>query len=292
MSTAEPAPAIDHRAIAWRDVIAARYTIDQTLRYEYAEPIRNLRHRLIIAPRRRHHDQQRLDHAIWASTSGALPLAIDAFGNEVASVSVDHVPREITFGLASTIERDRRRGANGASDADAGRDWREPGRLTRPDAALCDAAADVRRAYPDRRERAEAIAHFVYAHMTFTKNVTDVATTAADAFALRRGVCQDYAHVTVALARACGIGARYASGHLLGEGATHAWVEFVLDEAGDCVRSFDPTYGSATDLRYVVVAIGRDYDDVSPTSGTFTGSGSGQLYGRQCVRLTDVTYRA
>jgi transglutaminase-like putative cysteine protease len=109
---------------------------------------------------------------------------------------------------------------------------------------------------------------------------------------MRRGVCQDFAHIAIALARACGIGARYASGHLLGEGATHAWVEFLIDGAAPSVLSLDPTYCSETDFRYIVVAIGRDYDDVPPTSGVFTGRSCGTLHGRQHVGLTHVTYAA
>ena len=88
--------------------------------------------------------------------------------------------------------------------------------------------------------------------------------------------------------------ARYVSGHLLGEGATHAWVEFLVADRqhGPLVLSYDPTYCKETDFRYIVVAIGRDYDDVPPTSGRFTGSSSGILSGRQAVRLLDVTYAA
>jgi transglutaminase-like putative cysteine protease len=88
--------------------------------------------------------------------------------------------------------------------------------------------------------------------------------------------------------------ARYVSGHLLGEGATHAWVEFLVPSGRDRARvvSLDPTNGCATNLRYVVVAIGRDYDDVAPTSGVFVGEASGSIDSRQSVRVTHVTYAA
>ena len=64
--------------------------------------------------------------------------------------------------------------------------------------------------------------------MAYTHGVTGVRTTAAEAFALRRGVCQDYAHIMLALCRLCDLPARYVSGHLLGEGGTHAWVDVLL----------------------------------------------------------------
>jgi transglutaminase-like putative cysteine protease len=107
-------------------------------------------------------------------------------------------------------------------------------------------------------------------------------------------VCQDYAHIAISLARAAGMPARYVSGHLLGEGATHAWVEFLVADRthGPLVLSYDPTYGKATDFRYIVVAIGRDYDDVPPTSGVFTGRAASALHGQQRVQLLEVTYAA
>ena len=293
MSGCETEVAIDHAAVNWSNVIAAGYRVEQTLRYEYAHPIVNLHHRLIVAPRRRHLDQQRVGHHLWSSTSGPLALCADAFGNDVASVWEPRVEREITFGLESTIVRDRRLPPAAAFADPHDRRWLAGGRLTRADEALLDAAADLRRQHRDPRACAHAIIRFVHRHMTYTKNVTDVFTTASTAFQMRRGVCQDFAHIAIALARSCGIGARYASGHLLGEGATHAWVEFlVAGNDGSTVLSLDPTYCSETDFRYIVIAIGRDYDDVPPTSGVFTGRSSGTLHGRQHVTLTHVTHAA
>jgi transglutaminase-like putative cysteine protease len=293
-SACETEVAIDHASVTWAHVVAASYRVEQTLRYVYEQPILDLRQRLIVAPRRRHLDQQRVGHHLWSSASGPLALDADAFGNDVASVWVPRVENEITFGLESTIVRDRRlplAAPSGPIDAAC---WLDAsGRLTRADDALLAAALDLRAEHRDPRTCAYAIMRFVHRHMTYTKNVTDVFTTASTAFRMQRGVCQDFAHIAITLARACGIGARYASGHLLGEGATHAWVEFLIDgDGGPAVLSLDPTYCSATDFRYIVIAIGRDYDDVAPTSGVFTGPKGGKLHGRQHVTLTDVTYAA
>jgi transglutaminase-like putative cysteine protease len=293
MTACETEVAIDHASVNWGGVVAARYSVEQTLRYEYDQPIMDLRHRLVVAPRRRHLDQQRVGNHLWSSVGGPLALDADDFGNDVASVWVARVEREITFGLESTILRDKRLRLDPALADPRDPRWLEGGRLTRADEALLDAAADLRAAHPDPRTCAYAIMRFVHRSMTYTKQVTDVFTTASTAFRMQRGVCQDFAHIAIALARACGIGARYASGHLLGEGATHAWVEFLIDgDGGPLVLSLDPTYCSETDFRYIVIAIGRDYDDVAPTSGVFTGNGHGKLHGRQHVRLTDVTYAA
>jgi transglutaminase-like putative cysteine protease len=72
--------------------------------------------------------------------------------------------------------------------------------------------------------------------------------------------------------------ARYVSGHLLGQGGTHAWVEVIVPSRGEAVAvPFDPCHGRRADTGYVTVATGRDYADVAPTSGTYIGASSGRL---------------
>ena len=85
-----------------------------------------------------------------------------------------------------------------------------------------------------------------------------------------RGVCQDYAHVMIAIARSWGVPARYVSGymyvaHQTPGTATHAWVECRLPDLGWI--GFDPTNRRLADERYVRIAVGRDYRDVAPTRG-------------------------
>jgi transglutaminase-like putative cysteine protease len=286
---------IDHRAVEWDGVIAARYHVEQTLRYEYDRPISNLHHRLIITPRKRHLDQARMANLIASSASGPVPLETDEFGNDVAAINVARVEKAIEFSLESSIVRDHRLTSAGPSLYDLlDPRWTGGSRLTRPDERLADAAAGLRALYPNQRELAEAIQHYVHEHVTYTKGVTDVFTTASTAFAQGRGVCQDFAHIAVSIARTAGLSARYVSGHLLGEGATHAWVEFLVNDrkTGPTVLTLDPTYDTPTNFRYIVVAIGRDYDDVPPTSGVYSGKSSGKLQTRQSVHLVDLTYAA
>jgi len=113
----------------------------------------------------------------------------------------------------------------------------------------------------------------------FDVDATTVATTAAEAYALRRGVCQDIAHVMLTVCRLAGIPARYVSGHLLGEqGGSHAWVEVLVpDGPGARALAFDPTNGRRAGGRHLPVAVGRDYVDVAPTSGVYTGTARGEL---------------
>ena len=80
----------------------------------------------------------------------------------------------------------------------------------------------------DPEETAERICAAVFAAITYQYGVTSVTTTAAEALAAGRGVCQDFAHVMLALCHLLGLPARYVSGHLLGQGGTHAWVEVIV----------------------------------------------------------------
>jgi transglutaminase-like putative cysteine protease len=116
--------------------------------------------------------------------------------------------------------------------------------------------------------------------MEYQPNVTGVDTSASQALSGRQGVCQDFAHIMLALCRANGIPARYVSGFITGEGAMHAWVEALVREPGRRTpywMGFDPTHNRRTDTQYVTVATGRDFTDVSPVTGTFYGSKPGRL---------------
>lgn len=281
--------AIDPDHVDWTAVRGATYRIEQTLTYEYESPVTDLHQRLHISPRASHADQRRLSHRLWSTVDAPCRRSIDRFGNTVDELTVPRIERSIAFSLESTVRR--RAVATPPTVAAALHPaWRETRRLIRADAPLRAAADELHARHRSERERAEAIVAFVHSALTYTKGVTDVFTTASVAFRMRRGVCQDYAHVTIALARACGLGARYVSGHLLGDGETHAWVELLVREHADrrTVLAFDPTHGRPTSMRYVTVAIGRDYDDVAPTSGVFTGASPGTLRGAQRVLLTDL----
>ena len=282
---------IDPERVDWSAVRGATYRIDQALSYEYDSPIAHLQHRLVISPREVHGDQRRLSHRLWTSAGISCASGVDRFGNSIAELAAERIERGITFSLEATV---RRNVYTAPHTIDAGEcrewAWRRSRRMIRPDAALQDAGSELHARHRDERERAEAVVQFAHDALTYTKGVTDVFTTASVAYSMRRGVCQDYAHVTIALARACGLQARYVSGHLIGEGATHAWVEILIPgrDARCAVYAYDPTRGRPTTLRYVTIAVGRDYEDVAPTSGAYVGTAAGKLRGTQHVTLTEI----
>ena len=114
----------------------------------------------------------------------------------------------------------------------------------------------------------EHLMHMVHATLKYAPGSTTVETTASQAFEQGKGVCQDFAHVLIALIRACRIPARYVSGLTVGEGATHAWVEANL--AGSWI-GLDPTRDQLVDESYLRLAVGRDWSDCPIERGTFQG---------------------
>lgn len=113
------------------------------------------------------------------------------------------------------------------------------------------------------------LCHAVSGEMAYEPGSTTIATTAAEAFSQRRGVCQDYAHVLVALLRYLGVAARYVQGLAVGEGCTHAWVQAHL---GGRWQGFDPTRDTRVDETYLPLAVGRDWLDCPVERGNYVGA--------------------
>jgi transglutaminase-like putative cysteine protease len=275
-------------------VVRASYVLRQQFRYEYPGPIEHLRHRLVVAPPPVYGDQVRLTHRLVASPGLRVTWESDAFGNRVAAVHAPHVEREVVFDYEATVLRSL--GPAPQLDASWFADprFRQPSALTYPSLALRAAAEALTAADDGSGRLASSINAFVSQHMRYVPDATNVATTAAEAFAQGTGVCQDYAHIMIALCRLCGIPARYVSGHLLGEGGTHAWLEVI--ETGPAgtprVAGFDPTHDRRTTMNYVFVAAGRDYADVAPTSGQFVAPYLGRFSTTRRVDVVDVEYAA
>jgi transglutaminase-like putative cysteine protease len=133
------------------------------------------------------------------------------------------------------------------------------------------------------RDAARAIADWVRENVAYVPGSTGVQTSAQEAWELRKGVCQDIAHLTAGLLRGAGIPARYVSGYLhpkrdagIGEtveGQSHAWVEWWCGGW----EGYDPTNGVPTGVQHVVVARGREYADVTPLKGVYHGAPSSEL---------------
>jgi len=285
----------DHREVDWDRVIRAGYLIRQTYRYDYPGPIGRLDHRLVIVPPERFGDQRRVLHRLTSVPQGDLEAGPDEFGNTVLALRFSRVQESIEFQAWIEVERELAAGPHLLPVR-----WLtdprllQPSELTQPDERLAAAAW----ALADRAEgglpMAARINSWLYDTMRYRPGVTGVGTTAAQALEIGAGVCQDYAHVMIAICRLLGLPARYVSGHMLGEGGTHAWVEVLVpgpEGSGMAAAwAFDPTHGRLATLGYVTVAVGRDYRDVAPTSGTYSRGPSGRLTTRKRVEVTHLEY--
>ncbi|TVP76602.1 MAG: transglutaminase family protein [Puniceicoccaceae bacterium] len=146
-------------------------------------------------------------------------------------------------------------------------------------------AEAIVRGIEDVRLRAEAIMRFIYEQFSYASGSTHVASKIEEVFPQRRGVCQDFAHIMIALCRAVGIPTRYVSGYFYVERptaasandttASHAWVECYLPGPGWV--AYDPTHNRRADQKYIKLAGGRDYEDVRPLAGTHRGAAAVQM---------------
>ena len=117
---------------------------------------------------------------------------------------------------------------------------------------------------------------YVFENFTYTKGITNIETTVDEILTLKKGVCQDFAHILLQLLRTAGIPSRYVSGYICpnesgfrGEGATHAWVEIYTPKQG--WLGLDPTNNIWTMDNHVRLSVGRNFSDCTPIKGTFKG---------------------
>jgi len=262
----------------------------KTIEYEYAEPVQEVVTQLRLFPHAERGAQRliRRECEVWPNPDRTRTF-VDDFGNEVREFHHATVAERLRFSVGLTIEH-----------ADAGRidtlmprlvashgmpaagvsAFLAPSRLVDDSAEIREAVRRLEKFVGRDAERVDAISRWVYEVMRFEVGVTNVETPASVALAGKQGVCQDYAHVMLAICRACCIPARYVSGFIPGEGYMHAWVEaLVADGPGDTAHwmGFDPTHDRRPDEQYLSVAMGRDYADVSPVTGSFYGSAPGRL---------------
>lgn len=165
-------------------------------------------------------------------------------------------------------------------------DFLLPSHFARPSKLLRDLARElgVHKRGNDPVSTLRTINTAIYNTFDYVPHSTRVDSPIDDALRVRRGVCQDFAHIMIALVRELGMPCRYVSGYLFHrredhdrseEDATHAWVEALLPNVGWV--GFDPTNNLIAGERHIRTAIGRDYADVPPTRGVFKGTAESQL---------------
>jgi transglutaminase-like putative cysteine protease len=143
--------------------------------------------------------------------------------------------------------------------------------------------ADIEKPVGDPLSAMKLLMRAIYHSFEYEPGITQVHSPIEHVLTGRRGVCQDYSHVMIAVARQWGVPTRYVSGYMFHRGnrdrseadATHAWVEAWFPSLGWV--GFDPTNNVMAMERHVRAAVGRDYADVPPTRGTFKGLAETEL---------------
>jgi len=258
-----------------------RIRISHVTTYNYETPPTGVTQLLRLTPRN-HDGQYVVDWRIDISDDCILHQHDDAFGNITHSFTAEGPFKKLSITVDGEVETQDTQGLiNGAIERFPPALFLRETDLTYADAAISEFAEAARASVG--QDDTLALLHELLSglnrEITFDTNPTVVATTAAEAFKLRRGVCQDLTHIFIAAARQLGIPARYIGGHfyradgVTAQDAGHAWVEAYIENLGWV--GFDPTNGISTTDAHVRVAAGLDYLGSAPVRGTRYG-GSGE----------------
>ncbi len=277
------------------------YSIRHLTRFRYAAPVRESLMELRMHPRSEG-AQRCLGFEVNVTPRARLQSYRDYLGNVVHHFDVPGPHRQLTITAEAMVDVEATPSLPPRLDGDA---WRQleadiaardfwemlaPSQFAQWGSAI-EAFADELKlpAHGGTRERDPLellldLNSAIYNAIEYVPKSTRVDSPVDDALRSRCGVCQDYAHIAIALVRRSGIPCRYVSGYLFHRadaktrstrGATHAWIEAYLPGIG--WTGFDPTNNILAGDTHVRTAVGRDYADVPPTRGVFKGDASSEL---------------
>lgn len=283
-------------------MISATYRISHSTTYEYAEPVRICHNVVALTPREDaglqcHRHQVTIRPAPTVSAKRR-----DCFGNTINVFSVETLHRRLRISASSRVTVLAREAPDAAASAPweavrvaalrADPNWLQASRYAYDSPRIHRAAqyanysaADFVAAKPIVAATRD-LTHRIHTDFKYDTTATHAHTTPEEAFELRSGVCQDFAHIMLACLRSHGLAARYVSGYLrtnppagqprlVGADQSHAWVSVYCGPVGWV--DFDPTNDVLCGLNHVPLAWGRDYDDVAPVRGVFLGGGAHTL---------------
>ena len=267
-----------------------RIAVEHRTGYRYAAPVRASHNEARLTPPTV--DGQRTVQATLATTPAVRCLRyVDYWGTTVHAFDVDVPHTELLVVARSIVDSGKPEASvpdiswtdiAGAPVQDRFAELLVASPYVPAEAELAEIGASLRAGH-DPVEAGRRAAEWTHGALRYERGATHVHTSSAQARAAGRGVCQDFAHVTLALLRAAGLPARYVSGYLhpiadaeVGEataGESHAWVEYW---AGAWF-AVDPTSLAEVGDRHVMLARGRDYGDVRPLSGVYAGGAAEQF---------------
>ena len=287
-----------------------RFKIAHVTRYRYATPASESFMEARLTPRNTT-SQTVVSHALDVEPACRVTHYTDYFGNAVEQFSIIRRHRLLELraecvvdthpvavppaALAITISEARQIYRTQVLER---YDFLRPSRGVQLTAAVQKQARRFFRPAADLGDALHELTHWVHRWFKYVPGSTDVFTTVDEVFKRRRGVCQDFAHVMIAVLRSAEIPARYVCGYietetqrqaaarherfLVGAAESHAWVEVGLPN-GDWY-ALDPTNDIPAGERHVMVSVGRDFQDTSPTRGVFKGAGKTRLKVKVAMR--------
>ena len=273
--------------------------------YDYVPPVRTAQHMAHLKPADNAR-QQLLNHRLTIDPPPAQQMeTVDVYGNTRTFFSLQFSHESLRVAAESLVS------TSPANDIASSLPWDDVVERIRyhrgthydpasefafaspyvpRDKAFTDYALPSFAAGRPLAEAARELMHRIHEEFEYATTATDVNTPALEALELRKGVCQDLAHVMLGCLRSLGLPARYVSGYLLtqpaagqprlvGSDASHAWVAVYLPSLGGPGEwlDLDPTNDRAAGEDYVTLAIGRDYSDVSPMRGVIHGGANHRL---------------
>lgn len=276
---------------------AARYRIRHTSLYKYSFPVQSSAMTLSFRPLEDEH-QSVLDYEIETEPSVGLTQEKDYFGNTKHYLLLHQPHESLEIVSTAAVEVTARVDLPESAKLEAWgemRAWKhsvqhwaytQPSPMARPSPELADFASGKGLGEPngDPLNALKDLSGTLYEGFEYTPGSTSAISPIEEILRTGKGVCQDYAHVMITIARGWGVPARYVSGYLYVEddmgnpipsAAGHAWVECLVPGLGWV--GFDPTNNWIVGNQHVRVAVGRDYQDVAPTRGIMLGPGDTRL---------------
>lgn len=276
------------------------YSIHHRTTYRYSEPVSLSHHLAHLRPLDLAFQSCRMHSLSISPLPASVEEDSDYFGNGNVSFVIAQPHRELIIEAKSEVEMRPRERWDGLGS----QPWHEVGiealaagsaealfaaefLFPSEDTAGSDLVVGfAKESFPEGRSLASAIAdlsHRIHRDFIFDANATTIRTSPTEVLQLRRGVCQDFAHLAIACCRSIGLPARYVSGYLetlppsgqprlVGADASHAWISVYA--GGSRWIDIDPTNDRLADTSHIALGYGRDYDDVSPIKGVIHGGGN------------------
>lgn len=270
-----------------------KFKIQHITRYRYENAVRDSANQIMLFPIRDEY-QEVLKHSLLISGNPLIEQHADIFGNQVGTFT--HPLPHTELKIDSICEVLTKKKPEPKDDTGFEEQWKhlESARYIFPNIeflrleefnALRELQEVMNRIHqPDLTplQCGLRFCAYVFEEFTYRKGITTVDTTLDEIWKLRSGVCQDFAHILLAMLRLSDIPARYVSGYICpnkngmrGEGATHAWVEAYIPFYG--WLGLDPTNNCIANDAHVRLAVGKNYYDCSPVRGTYRGTSNHSL---------------